>query len=137
MPWTASINNISNNQGNAQVVVSYTNGINTLNETYLVASPTQLKQTAINRIAQLQAVDDFVSTTTPGPLDTSVPAPVTPPPPTQAQIDQQTFIADITLYKQYKLAIGYGLMIAADPAVTTLVSKIKAEFIPAYAPLLN
>jgi len=134
--WTASITNISKDQGNAKVVVSFTNGTDIFTETYLVASPTQLKQNAISRINQLQAVDDYVATTVPGPIDTTVTQPVVTPP-TQAQLDQQTFINDVNTYKQMKLAISYGLMTNTDPAFTALVSKIKAEFLPAYVPFIS
>lgn len=134
--WTASITSAQRVNADASVSVQYTDGTNVLSETYHVSDPNQLKQTVINKIAQLGAVDSFLASTTTGPVDTSVPV-VIPTVPTQAQLNQQVFVADLATLKQMKTAIAQGLKTNTDADYVALVAKLKAEYLPSYLPLIS
>ena len=53
MPWTVTITEPRRTGADVETTATYSDGAQTLTETYRFASLTQLKQTCINRIAQL------------------------------------------------------------------------------------
>jgi len=135
--WTANLDSITKTGGDASIKVTYTNGNSNVTETYTFATPTMLKATVANKINELNAVDNFISTTSTGPIDTTLPAPTPDPVPTQAELDRQQFLKDYQNWVKVKTTlIDTGILTGSEAAVVALKTKVQNTFKPAYLPYI-
>lgn len=135
--FTAKITSVSKSRGGISILVEYTNGVETFNET-LVASGSAnlawLNSQARIRVKEIQRMYDFADTLAPEQvIDT---ADVVPPVLTQAEIDQNTFLQDYHRWLAVKQAIDVGILTGLEAPVVALLNKVKAGFKPAYLTIL-
>lgn len=137
MPWTATATAPVMAGADVSVTVTYTNGTNrgarTFTETINASSPALIKQTVINRLAQLHAATDALTTLQAGPVDTTVTPPPDPPQPTQAELDRAAWLKNYYLWIKVKTTlIDTGILTGSETAIAALKTSVQTGFKAAY-----
>jgi len=127
MPWTVTITEPRRTGADVETTATYSDGAQTLTETYRFASLTQLKQTCINRIAQLTEAAASMASVRAGVLDLAVSTPVEPGP-TQAELDARAWLADFRRLEAVRRLAAAGIVAADDARIVALVNSLKAGF---------
>ncbi len=132
--WTGKTIDKKFVRGDTQIIVEYTNGVDTFQETVAVASISNLNQTLVNRINGLNSGEQAITDLVLGTVDITPTPVVTPTPPTQAQIDQQQWLKDYQLWIKVKSTlVDTGIVPITQTQVaalkTKVISNLKAEYI--------
>jgi len=134
--WSASITSVAKKNAVSEVIVTFTDGKETVTQTYLVSDPTSLKKIISDQINQYNTTDTFIATNPLGPVDLTVsPPPVLTPDPDQ--LAQSQFLDDLRTYRGMQNAVALGLLPANDPSISALALKLKTTFLPSYLQLLG
>jgi hypothetical protein len=131
--WTAEIKQVSRSSANplcvVQVSILFDDGSDrrhTINENFSNTSSDALKTYCRQRIAQLEAIDAFVSAPPLGPLDLEVKKPE-PVEPTEEQIAAQKYAQEKQALIQAKQELDLGLLTEEEfAAQLELVKTSKA-----------
>ena len=119
MAWTAEVTGKHIVDNVYHVTVQYTDGANTVSETYKARQPSAawIPDTVANRIPQLEAFYSF---------DVSI-GPVTPTPDT-TDPNLSVFMNRVRLLPSIQVMIDLGVIQADNAKVVQLVNWIKANF---------
>lgn len=123
MSWSANIDSTTQIKDNFGVAVTYTNGIQTFSEIYNFGDITQVKQTIINKIKQLDTLDAQKAEVVIGPV--AVDVVIDPPPPTPDP-DEVQFLQDINTIRKFKRAIDLGVKTDKDLDYLAVVASMQA-----------
>lgn len=91
-----------------------------------------IKKQVKRRIDEVTAVHNLADTLA---KDTVIDAPLNTPP-TQAEVDKQTFLEDYRKWVKVKQAIDIGILTGNEAPVVALLNKVKAAFKPEYLDIL-
>lgn len=130
--WTATVDKINRAGVDIRIDVTYTDGTAVIKETLAATSPQILKQTVINRVRQLEQGDSFLQTEKPGPVDTTIPPPVTPPAPTADELARQSYAQDLRKMVALKNMVNLGVLTGSEAVYTNLLAKLKSNLKPEY-----
>lgn len=115
MIWTAKINSTRKNEvGDVEVSMTYENGVDSpINEIIRTSTPAMINQMIKNRVAQLQAVEDYVADAQVGVVDTT-PVVVASNVPTQEDLDKQAYLDKRNALLSLKQDVDLGITEQTD-----------------------
>lgn len=123
MSWSANIDSTTQIKDNFGVAVTYTNGIQTFSEIYNFGDITQVKQTIINKIKQLDTLDAKKAEVVIGPV--AIDVVIDPPPPTPDP-DEVQFRQDKNLLNSLKRAVDLGIKTDKDVDYLAVVASMQS-----------
>jgi len=131
--WTATITNVSKDNGMVNIVVTFTDGKETVTETFQSRSANDawLRSVVRSRIDSLTASYAYAASLVNGSsVDTTV------APKTQAEIDLDDFMTKYSHWQQIKKAVDIGIITGAETSVVNAKNAVTAAFKPAYLQFL-
>jgi hypothetical protein len=140
--WNAKLINKSLNNGVLTVVIEYSNGIDTLTETYTsTGSRYNIKNIAIKRIQQLTEMKSTFAGIKTGSIDLTPepvvePEPQPVPEPTQEELDRSEYSSKLNSLRALVKASELGIIEPTNTRITTLRTWVKDNFKIEYADLL-
>lgn len=134
--WTASIVSIVKSRGKTHIKVDYTDGIDTLTITHIAEGINCTKDWLIsvirNEIQKMERVYALADEISLGNVDITI----TPPIPTQEEIDRDKFIQDYRKFIIITRIVNLGILTGQEPFITNLVNTLKTNFKQEYINLL-
>ena len=133
--FAATITATQFDNGNFKVTVEYGDGTNTVTDTYDMGDPAQLDQTIANRIDQLNAVTDAMSSIATGPYSRPAlqPTPVVQEPP-EPNPKQVAFQAALLTLRRLGPLVDLKVITSAEPAYSTALAAAQANYDPSFVP---
>lgn len=116
--------------GVLKVDITYGGDVEAFTETYQVGNAKELEVRVRTRITKLNETLAYANTVAIG--DYTLPSNI----PTQAEIDQQQFLQDLSRWRSVKNVIDMGILTGSESQVVALLNKVKSEFKPAYLDIL-
>lgn len=120
--YTATLKNRLSESGKIRWVVEFTNGTDTFTDSFNDNKYIELQPRVARKLAELNFVDTF---TIDGVINSTVPT-VTPP--TQADIDRNTWLADWRKLEIANKLVQAGVIVDTLPAYVTLKNKVVTDF---------
>lgn len=140
MAWTATLLEKRLHRGQLDVVVRFTDGRQTFEESFSTRDDPGsgwLAQAIRIRTAALDRLTAFSGTLAPGPIDLTVLPPPPPPEPDPAEIARAAWLADHRQWLRYQEAVKLGVLPADAPEITTLAAVLRANWLPEYVDSLR
>lgn len=131
--YTAKVTRKDYINGAIRVFVEFTNGTDTITENCIPQNEDGLRFWIKSRLETFNAAAVIDSTYTDG-ATVDVSDPVVPPVvPTQAELDEQAWVADYTKWVKIKTTmIDTGILTGSETPLVNLLNKVKTNFKPAY-----
>lgn len=111
--------------GRLRLVITYTDGVSKSQQNLFVDSSfdaTALKNIVINRLAQLGSLDALKKALVLGPIDT------TTTPPSQAELDKQTFFSNLGKLSGLDSLVKLGVLSGSAQEFTDLKTLVTSEY---------
>lgn len=122
MAWVATFQGVTQNQQLLSVLVEYSDGVTTLRRTHQLSADATVQ--TLSAVARVVVRDLAAAPVSRSVIDGAftvgdvIPSgAVTPPAPTQEQLDRQAFLDALRTHRQYQQAVTDGLMLATDSDV--------------------
>lgn len=131
--FTAKINRKDYINGVMRVFVDFTNGTDTYTENCIPQDEAGLKYWVKSRLATFNAGEVIETSYTDG-ATVDVSEPVVPPyVPTQAELDEQEWLADYTKWVKIKTTlIDTGILTGQETQLVNLKTKVQTNFKPVF-----
>ena len=120
--YTATLKNRLIEGGKIRWVVEFTNGTDSITDSFNERKYQDLQRTVARRLAELNFVDTF---TIDGVIDPTLPPVITP---TQAEIDRNTWLMDWRKLEIANKLVQAGVIQSTLPAYVTFKNKVIADF---------
>ena len=120
--YTATLKNRLIEGGRIRWVVEFSNGTDTITDSFNERKYQDLQKSVARRLAELNFVDTF---TIDGVIDPTLPPEV---PPTQAEIDRNQWLMDWRKLETANKLVQAGVIADTLPAYVTFKNKVIADF---------
>lgn len=126
MAFTATLDLVEKqDDGKVRILITYTDGVSKSQQNLYVDSSFDapaLKNVVINRLAQLTSLDALKKTLPLGPIDT------TPIPPTQTELDKQTYFSNLGKFSGLDGLVKLGVLSNSEKEYTDLKALVISEY---------
>ena len=131
MVWTATIAGKQFDVGSVEVIVDYTDGVQTKRELLKVSdgSLTTLKSMIAARCTALERLDTLNKQVTSGAFDPTLPPPPAPDP---VAVSFQAWLDKLNRLRRVQELITLGVLTGNEAAVTNLRDQVRTDFQAGY-----
>ena len=124
--WTAKLikKNYIKGDDKIEVIVEYTDGVDTINQTYKITNPSReiLKEIIKEKIENLNNLENLDNTLVKGEIDLTE----TPIIPIALSDEEKTFIENLKLFEKLKKMADYGLIQSDDSKFVNIKTQVIA-----------
>lgn len=140
MAWTAKITDKSLSEGRLTVTVELSDGVNKYGERFVVSNaqgPAWLKNAINEKIRILDQLSDYEQSLELGDIDLTPEPQLEPPKPSKEDSDRSEWLQNYQKLQRYEKLVDEKLMQSDATELTELQAKVKADFKPEYADLVE
>lgn len=126
MAFTATLDLVEKqDDGKVRLLITYTDGVSKSQQNLFVDSSfdaTALKNAVINRLTQLGSLDALKKALVLGPIDT------TPTPPSQAELDKQTYFSNLGKLQNLDNLTKLGIILDSAKEFTDQMTLVQSQY---------